>query len=176
MLHYETGENPDRPMCTLEEREYGILELNRSYISHTATLVFRSTIYDSVLYKSFPPDLIFDVSLIAINAKLGRVYCFPEIMSVYRKHPGGVTDISNFKEPDYVIGRLWRVNELIGPPLNCNKKHDFCYYYQYHIVAALKAKKYKCALKALYRSLTMSPTYTLIAFVGIRWNAKKYMN
>lgn len=71
----------------LEERDYSGLELAKRWQVPTASILYRSTIrrpHDKKLLTG-------DIPLVLQCALEGRVFCFAEPMSVYRRTSGGVT-------------------------------------------------------------------------------------
>ena len=87
---HESGDysvNRIRQYEDLEEREYSDIELAQKWIIPTASMVYCSNIVA-------PKDSRFvygDIVLRNQCAKVGRIYCFKEKMSVYRLNSGGMT-------------------------------------------------------------------------------------
>lgn len=176
MVHYENGFKQDHPWATLENREYKSLELFLSYLSQTASLVFRKTVYDSELYNKFPSNLIYDVSLIAIIAQLGKVWGFKECMNVYRKHTGGVS--YKMASPIETIDKENNIIDLIGGELKSQftkiKKKRQTRHCQYYIYIHRGNLKFFEKIKLFKYSLDISVYETLRSYVSTRWNIKKF--
>jgi len=175
LVHYEYGNKEDHPWTIVEDREYTPIELTFNYLSQTASLVFRRTFYDSELYKRFPPELMFDVPMIAINAQLGRVWGFPELMNVYRRHPGGVSLCRH--EPGFALKRMEKIANIIGGDLLAHiqktpRKRLWANCYQTEFKDYIENKDYSTAFKAMRKSLGVSVYHTIRAFVSMRWNIK----
>ena len=92
ILRWERNEHPDTLFYKVEKREYSGTEIFKHWIIATASVVFKSEVLQSDLYKKIMQDRRFvygDTPLFLCNAKLGRVYGLKDVMSVYRKHEGG---------------------------------------------------------------------------------------
>lgn len=79
----------------LENREYSVREIYNRWLVPTASAVFKKEVIDSNLYQNhiaFNPKIYFgDIALFISCAQLGRVWGFPDVMSVYTRHSAGVT-------------------------------------------------------------------------------------
>lgn len=71
----------------LEEREYTGIELAKKWQVPTASLLYRSYIIPPLNKKL----LTGDISIVLQCATEGRIFCFADIMSVYRRTAGGVS-------------------------------------------------------------------------------------
>lgn len=88
MLKYENNPSKNRKFTELETREYSGDEILRKWTIPTASVVYRTSMYEPVSH----PDFIFgDIVLFLSLSQKGRIYGLNENMSVYRKHDGGVT-------------------------------------------------------------------------------------
>lgn len=172
IVHHEDEEIPDKEMCHLEDRDYGEVELYTHYYSQTATLFFRrEEFYGSKYYEGFPKDILIDIAIIVMNARIGKVRALKECMSVYRKHKGGVTSrVPNF----HTVRRLWRIAEYMGQPLTSLRKRYLTSYYQFYFQWYINLKMWRLAFISMYESIKVSPFYTVVAFVGMRWNVKRF--
>lgn len=76
-----------------QNRIYTTDDLLLSKVAHTASFVFRS---NSINYNKISNKAVFggDVMLALLLAEQGQVFGMQDYMSVYRKHAGGVTNIS----------------------------------------------------------------------------------
>ena len=98
VVHYENSDKEDHLFSTLETREYDIKENMDDWIVATASLVYRKSVLESPCYKEYRKSKKFvvgDYPLILSCAKVGRLYCFKEPMSVYRLQPTGWTQQKN---------------------------------------------------------------------------------
>ena len=97
-IHHEEGDKEDETCGEIDNRDYTGLELyNDKYRPTTASFFFRSSVYDSIVYKNFlKENLIFaDIPLFLSCAHEGKVRGMSDIMSVYRKHASGLTNTFN---------------------------------------------------------------------------------
>lgn len=91
-LLYEDDNHLNRPFRDIETREYSGQEILRVWTIPTASVVFRTQAYVPI----FHPDFMFgDIILFLSLAENGKIMGMSDIMSVYRKHDGGVTSPKN---------------------------------------------------------------------------------
>ena len=86
---------------------------------HTSSFIFRSKAFDK-------PDWLYsvvsgDMALFSIVAKSGNIKCIPEIMSVYQKHDGGITQTKAHNHEDYHNNRIALIKHL-------DAYHEFKYH------------------------------------------------
>ena len=92
MLKWETKNLPDSLFYKVNGREYFGKEIFKHWVVATASVVFKSELLHSDIYKKVQQDSRFlygDITLFLSAAKLGRIYGMKDVMSVYRKHEGG---------------------------------------------------------------------------------------
>lgn len=96
-IHYENSDKENELCGEFENRDYTGIELYTQNPPATASFFFRSSVYDSIVYKKFLKEkLIFaDIPLFLSCAHEGKVRGMSDIMSVYRKHPTGLTNTFN---------------------------------------------------------------------------------
>jgi len=77
---------------------------------HTSSFVFKTTAFvkPDWLYKVVSGDM----ALFSIVAKSGNIKCTPEIMSVYQKHDGGITQTKAHNHEDYHNNRIALIKHL----------------------------------------------------------------
>lgn len=99
--HYEKnigGENiKDKIFSRISDKDYTGTSLLRHWIVPTASIVYRKSILDTDIYKRSIANKNFiygDILLILSCAERGKVRGISDIMSVYRRHEGGVTIIN----------------------------------------------------------------------------------
>lgn len=92
MLIYEGREDLNKPFKKIETREYSGEEILKEWTIPTATVVFRIDAYKPVHHPNF---LYGDIILFLSLAENGKIWGTGEIMSVYRKHDGGMTSAKN---------------------------------------------------------------------------------
>lgn len=98
MVHWENGQFPDAPFAKLEDRDYIGEEIYENWIVPTASVVFRKKVLKSALYVNASTSKMFvhgDIILFLSCAAFGKIRGVRDIMSVYRRHVGGVTFIKN---------------------------------------------------------------------------------
>ncbi len=91
---FEGDEAPDRLFSNLESREYSGYEIYANWIVPTASVIVRREVFESDIYKQATCNRKFifgDIILFLSAAHIGKTYAMKEIMSVYRRHEGGVT-------------------------------------------------------------------------------------
>ena len=91
MLVYEDCQT-SKPFREIETREYSGVEILREWTIATASVVFRKEAY---VPKSHPDFLYGDIILFLSLAENGKIMGMSDIMSVYRKHDGGLTSPKN---------------------------------------------------------------------------------
>lgn len=99
--HYEKnigGENiKDKIFSRISDKDYTGTSLLRHWIVPTASIVYRKSILDTDIYKRSIANKNFiygDILLILSCAERGKIRGISDIMSVYRRHEGGVTIIN----------------------------------------------------------------------------------
>lgn len=76
----------------IETREYSGEEILKKWTIPTASVVFRTSMYEPVSH----PDFIYgDIILFLSLAMRGRVFGMEEVMSIYRKHESSLTSLKN---------------------------------------------------------------------------------
>jgi glycosyltransferase involved in cell wall biosynthesis len=77
-----------------------------SYYSlfHTSSFLFRSSALE--IPKWFPHIQSADMALFSIVASKGPLRCIPEVMSIYRKHDGGITNTDAYLDIRYNLNRI----------------------------------------------------------------------
>ena len=98
MRHFENSNQPDELYYPdLEDRDYTGLEMYETCRPAEVSVVMRSDIYKSDVYKRFvDAELSFgDLPIFLTCAHCGLVYAMTDVMAVYRKHPSGLSAIFN---------------------------------------------------------------------------------
>lgn len=93
-LHYEdkglTEEN-----FNLEDREYLPIEVYKDWLVPTPTMVFRSTVYDSMCYRQLSKikrSVFGDLTLYMALSTIGKLYGMSDIVAGYRRFSSGATN------------------------------------------------------------------------------------
>lgn len=162
--HWEEGEKSDHLFADLERRDYDYRELGAGWRVPTASAVIRKEVLNSDLYKcaGMCKDFIYGDILIWLTAvEYGKVFCTGEVMSVYRRHIGGMTFT---KSPDrakqiirhsqalpVVFGEKYKfsaidttVNISSGIYLNALKHHNFNTFIDYFLISLKYAPIQTC--------------------------------
>lgn len=93
--------------ASIENRDYAPHELLNSLLTQTSSCVFRTTLAESFRISFGKCRMAFcDTPLVLLCAKYGSVHGMKDVMSVYRRHPGGWTATYN-ADKLYRIGRTW---------------------------------------------------------------------
>ncbi len=102
--HYQSGGTPDTLYYDkLESRDYSGLEMYKSCRPAEASVVMRSSVLKSDVYKKFVQmKLSFgDIPVFLTCAHCGKVYAMTKPMAVYRIHKDGISNI--FKKPNKMV-------------------------------------------------------------------------
>ncbi len=92
IVHWENCSKEDRLFCKIEDREYSGEEVFRQWTIATASVVMRMSIVNSELLKRASLNRTFiygDIIMFLTCAHYGKLYGMSDVMSVYRKQPGG---------------------------------------------------------------------------------------
>lgn len=114
LLVYEKKEKRPKQFKKLEEREYFGEEILKEWTIPTASVVFKKDAYTPL----FNPNFLYgDTILFLTLAEKGKLWCINEIMSIYRKHIGGLTSYKNANSLENRLKYI-RHNEEIGKYFN----------------------------------------------------------
>lgn len=97
--HYQDKSRIDSVFADTEERDYSGIEIYKKWIIQTASILIKKEVLDSEIYRkaSLNYDFAFgDILIFLSSAATGKVRGLNEIMSVYRKHPSGMTSDLSF--------------------------------------------------------------------------------
>lgn len=92
--HYEHKDIPDRVFSKIKDKDYSGRYLFKNWIVPTASVLYRVSVVKSDLYKKVLNCKYFiygDTPLFVTCAELGKVRGLSDVMSVYRRNEGGVT-------------------------------------------------------------------------------------
>ena len=113
LFHYENGHQPDHRANDFPTGRFYNLQPNIIGKIPTASMVYRSNIYISKLFqecKNSSKIYVGDVPLTLCCDVYGKIYCFNDVMSVYRIHP---TNWTNTKEKFRSYKYLFQDIELL---------------------------------------------------------------
>ena len=103
--HYQDGSHPDELYCSIEDKDYTGMEMyDRRHRPPTASIVMRKSVIESSVYKDFiKRNLSFgDLPLFFSCVHCGRVRGMTDVMSVYRMHEGGITQVLKHDDKRYL--------------------------------------------------------------------------
>lgn len=85
------GINKEKAFLHLESREYTGFDILKKWSIPTASVLFRN--YGDYLCQNCNGIFYGDIFLFLLLAEKGKLYCLPDIMSVYRRNLNGVTSL-----------------------------------------------------------------------------------
>lgn len=103
--HFQNSSKPDEPYSIIEDKDYTGLEMfDRRHRPPTASIVMKKSVIDSSVYKDFiKHNLSFgDLPIFFSCAHCGKVRGMTDIMSVYRMHEGGITQVLKHDDKKYL--------------------------------------------------------------------------
>ncbi len=78
------------------KKDFDIKDVLRTYFIYTPSVVYRWVYNDKELLENYPTGIIAgDLYLQIIHAKYGKIHMLDDVMSVYRRHKGGVWNAEN---------------------------------------------------------------------------------
>lgn len=174
--HFEESDHPDELYyIDLEERDYSGLEMYETCRPAEVSVVMRSNIYKSNVYKQFvDAELSFgDLPIFLTCAHCGLVHAMTDVMAVYRKHASGVSNI--YETNDKMVLKFAKDNLRLYKIFGHQYK-DICsnIYVIDHINYFLKARKngqYK--FNILFKVLFSYPIRTIKGLTN-RFKYSKY--
>ena len=92
--HWEDGSKEDKIFSNVENREYSGVEIFKTWTVPTASVMYKMAINDCDVYRKAIQNKTFiygDILLFLSCAHEGKVHGMSDIMTVYRKQPGGMT-------------------------------------------------------------------------------------
>lgn len=92
--HFHDNSLPDRIFALTESRDYTGLEIYDNWIIQTASILIRKEILTTNIYKKAIQNRKFaygDILIFLSCASCGKVHGMVDVMSVYRRHQGGIT-------------------------------------------------------------------------------------
>lgn len=115
LVKYEDGSGKaSHPMTSDSKPEYTLNEVTQGWSIATASVMYRSKLLPQLPTWVFEASAS-DLSIFTILANQGRVACLPEMMSVYRINPGGVSRAG--QQEKYMLG-IVRMHENVDKYLN----------------------------------------------------------
>ncbi len=116
--HFEGNSRVDKLFSNLESRDYTGVEIYANWIVPTASVVVRREVFELDIYKRAKRNKKFifgDILLFLSAASYGKTYAMEDVMSVYRRHEGGVTHYRNIDSDLKTIEHQKAIVEVFGP-------------------------------------------------------------
>ena len=173
-IHYENSDKEDELCGEFENRDYTGIEIYTQNPPATASFFFRSSVYDSIVYKKFLKEkMIFaDIPLFLSCAHEGKVRGMSDIMSVYRKHTTGLTNTFNSGSKRmlrFANDRL-KIYKIFGEEYK--KECINVYVIEYLNYFFINMKRGHLKIKSLLKVIFRYPT-TSLKFLYERWKIHK---
>lgn len=158
IVHYEDRKTSDCPFGKIEDRDYTDVEIYENWIIPTASVIIRKDVVKSELYIKTSKEKRFvygDIVLFLTASRCGKMHGFPEIMSIYRKHTGGVVFQEKLSrksfQHDIALG------ELFGQKIKTITKKVLAKKYFVYCSQQAKRHCYAEAVWAAFNSIKISP-------------------
>lgn len=116
IVHYEQGYPKDHEFAEIESRDYNGLELFNKWIVPTGTVVLKTSIYESDMYRILSSDkriIYSDLLLFLSCASIGNVFGLGETTGVYRRHLGSLVFMRNSNMMYKELQMIKAYNELL---------------------------------------------------------------
>lgn len=170
IMHYENNTaKEDRIFSNVEDRDYTGVELRTKWIVPTASVMLRGWIYKSDMYTSCSQNKNFfygDIVLWLTCAHYGKIRGMSDIVSVYRRHDGGMTFVTNKsyeKRRRYCTHSL-EIYKVFGKEYRRHSEKVFFRASMSAFLHALSDKKKDIAKDFIKASLNLSVFGTINAF------------
>lgn len=92
LMRFEDSDAPDRLLSNFETGDFSTAKLFEKWQLPLASVVFRSSIYQSEIYKKLSKNVHGGFLFFLASTKIGKVYGLSKCLSVYRKNSGGVSN------------------------------------------------------------------------------------
>ena len=162
--HWEDGLKEDAFFSEIDNREYSGIELFENWIVPTASVVLKSSVFNSYIYQEAIRNKKFiygDIILFLSCCACGKVYGMSNVMCVYRRHEGSaVFDYSVERQIKQAYHSL-EIYKVFGIQYIEISKEKF---FNYGMMAFLNAKaegniKYKLLFDLLRYTLGKTITF-----------------
>ncbi len=167
---WEDGSQEPKPYRQLEDGDVAPLDILKFCPFQTASLVLRAEILNSEKYQKAKNYKILagDRWLMMCCSYFGKVYYFNDIMSVYRKHPGGIS-FENWYEHqvDHIMERRYFGIEF-GPEIKEFVDKSVNELLVYEIVMGLRLLDFKRSKDAMLALKQCDTKLTEILRIGFR--------
>ena len=171
MVHYEDGKTADCIFAELQTRTYSRQELLKSWKAPTASFLFqRGVLYSSINQKvQASKKLVYgDLPLILTASYCGKIWCINDVMSIYRKHKGGVMQEHSSIPIKLCIHQI-ECKKIFGKDLKAIF-NDKIGRHAAIAISVLHHGKFKTAIKLWWISFVHAP------FDSVKWSCKYFYN
>ncbi|MCM1291723.1 MAG: glycosyltransferase [Bacteroides sp.] len=165
VMHWEDGREPDKVMFDIDENvKYTGRDILENCPMQTASIVVRHEILKSDLYieaKKKAP--VGDILIMMSAALYGYLHGFPEAMSIYRKQPGGVSNVIYRKSEIFFkyMRQLERIPELFGEEHRRKINEIVCSRYMSNSLEYLRHGQWANFAKCISGSFALSFSQTV---------------
>ncbi len=167
VIKWERNENTPTLFCKLEERTYSSPEIYASRLIPTAAILLKKSVLTSDIYeqacscfKGYPYG---DTLLFLSAAAQGKLMGFPDVMSVYRKHEGGIA-YHRCLSPDSLYIAI-SYNQLIpkyfGSHLKAISEKRISNLFREEVLTTAKQNGLQAALKYMWGMMKRMPLRSL---------------
>lgn len=166
VMHWEDGRLPDKVMFDIDENKaYGGKDILENCPMQTASIVLKKEILNSELYLEAKKDsIVGDILIMMASASFGFLHGLTNVMSIYRKQPGGVNNIIYHNTDVFFkyMRQLERFPQLFGKEYSPKIKAIVCSRYMSNSLEYLKERKFSLFVKCQRRCLSLSLSQTMI--------------
>ncbi len=170
IVHWENNEHEDRIFAHLDNKEYSDVDIYEKWIVATSSVLFKTKIINSedfILNINNKKFIYGDIILFLNAAKHGKVFGMSDVMSVYRRHPGGMVYNNNGdedREKRYIhnraIGQVFKGRLRMASNKICTR---LCVHYSSDY---FHKKNYPLFFHYLYLGLSSNPILFFKLFIG----------
>lgn len=117
-VFYEETKTFDESFSNVENRDYSGLEIFKKWTVPTASVLIRRDVIESDLYNTAISDRIFiygDILIFLSAAHYGKLRGISDVMSVYRRHIGGVSYNQSYKTNIRQCYHSLEIYKIFGP-------------------------------------------------------------
>lgn len=177
----ERGFNGTFLDITIPSKEYTGQQICERWTIPTASVLFRKEIIFSEVYKKVISNRNFiygDIVLFLSAATIGKLWYINDVMSVYRKHKGGVVSAFNKEREKKAVKHDLAIIEVFGPSYKKSVHRLLAQRFFNNMVGYIKSKDYTAAFKALFYSFYYSPLVffrLIINYIRVLPKIKKYI-
>lgn len=173
--HWENGLVPDAPKNqNLDDGDFSGIDIYNSYIVPTASIMVRNSVIKNRKYLKAcnSRKFAFGDLLICLSASdLGKIRYSKEMGSVYRRHENSAT-FTDLINPFVLPGSHRYIPRYFGRKYFVPVRNRIITVYRNLVLANIKARDNKNAVKALRLAVKYDPFYTMYSFMKyFAWKA-----